>query len=176
VTGDRLQQVLEERARALARPAVDHADEDAVELVVLTLGAEHYGVDVRLVREVRPLAGLAPVPGTTGVWVGLVNLRGSLCPVLSLRRYLQVAGPGSEAETAGSGVLVVVTAPFPAALLVDAASDFRRCRPDELRPLQSGAGDRAHAAVTAVTADLLQVLDPAAVLADPTLIVGHEAG
>jgi purine-binding chemotaxis protein CheW len=172
VTGDRLQQVLEERARALARPAVDHDDEDVVELVLLTLGAERYGVDVRLVREVRPLAGLAPVPGTPGVWAGLVNLRGSLCPVLSLRRYLQVAG----AEAAGSGVLVVVTAPFPAALLVDAAAEVRRCRPDELRPVQAGAGDRAHAAVTAVTADLLQVLDPAAVLADPTLIVGHEAG
>jgi purine-binding chemotaxis protein CheW len=171
VTGDRIQQVLEERARALARPAVDHADEDVVELVVLAVGAERYGVDVRLVREVRPLAGLASVPGTPGVWAGLVNLRGGLVPVLSLRRYLQAAGPEAEA-----GVLVAVTAPFPAALLVDAAAEVRRCRPDDLRPVQSGTGDRAHAAVTAVTTDLLQVLDPAAVLADPALIVGHEAG
>jgi purine-binding chemotaxis protein CheW len=174
VTGDRLQQVLEERARALARPTVDDGDEDVVELVVLTAGAERYGVDVRLVREVRPMAGLAPVPGTPAVWAGLVNLRGSLVPVLSLRRYLQAAGP--ETQGAGAGVLVVVTAPFPAALLVDAAAEVRRCRPDDLRPLQAGAGDRAHAAVTAVTTDLLQVLDPAAVLADPTLIVGPEAG
>jgi purine-binding chemotaxis protein CheW len=174
VTGDRLQQVLEERARRLARPAVDHAGEDLVELVVLSVGTERYGVDVRLVREVRPLAGLAPVPGTPEVWSGLVNLRGSLCPVLSLRRHLQVAGP--EDATAGPGVLVVVTAPYPAALLVDAAAEVRRCRPGELRPVQAAAGDRAHAAVTAVTADLLQVLDPAAALADPALIVGHEAG
>ena len=172
MTGDRLQQVLEERARLLARPAVDHAGEDLVELVVLTLGAERYGVDVRLVREVRPLAGLAPVPATPEVWVGLVNLRGNLCPVLSLRRHLKVAGP--EDET--SGVLVVVTAPYPAALLVDAAAEVRPCRPGELRPVQAAVGDRAHAAVTAVTADLLQVLDPAAVLADPALIVGQEAG
>jgi purine-binding chemotaxis protein CheW len=173
VSGERLQQVLEERARALARPAVDHADEDVVELVVLAVGAECYGVDVRLVREVRPLAGLAPVPGTPGVWAGLVNLRGSLVPVLSLRRYLQAAGPDADTD---AGVLVVVTAPFPAALLVAAAAEVRRCRRDDLRPLQAGAGDRAHAAVTAVTADLLHVLDPAAVLADPTLIIGHEAG
>jgi purine-binding chemotaxis protein CheW len=176
VTGDRLQQVLEERARLLARPAVDHAGEDVVELVVLTVGAERYGIDVRLVREVRPLAGLAPVPGTPGVWAGLVNLRGSLCPVLSLRHYLQVAAPGGEAVAAGPGVLAVVTVPFPAALLVDAAAEVRRCRPDELRPVQAAAGDRAHMAVTAVSADLLQVLDPAAVLADPALMVGHEAG
>jgi purine-binding chemotaxis protein CheW len=176
VSGDRLQQVLEERARLLARPAADHAGEDVVELVVLTVGAERYGVDVRLVREVRPLAGLAPVPGTPGVWAGLVNLRGSLYPVLSLGRYLQAAGPGGEAGTAGPGVLVVVTAPFPAALLVDATAEVRRYRPGELRPLQAAAGDHAHPAVTAVTPDLLQVLDPAAVLADPALIVGHEAG
>jgi purine-binding chemotaxis protein CheW len=176
VTGDRLQQVLEERARLLARPAADHAGEDVVELVVLTVGAERYGVDVRLVREVRPLAGLAPVPGTPDVWAGLVNLRGSLCPVLSLRRYLQVTGPGAETGASGPGVLVVVTAPFPAALLVDAAAEVRRCPPGQLRPVQAAAGDRARTAVTAVTTDLLQVLDPAAVLADPTLIVGHEAG
>ncbi len=89
---DQVRQVLEERARALARPPEDQADGDALELVVLAVGAERYGVDVRQVREVRPLAGLAPVPGTPACWVGLVNLRGSLCPVLSLRRYLRLAG------------------------------------------------------------------------------------
>ena len=125
---DQVRRVLEERARALARAPDDQADGDAVELVVLTVGAERFGVDVRLVREVRPLAGLAPVPGTPGWWSGLVNLRGGLCPVLSLERYLRVArdGPGA-------------------------------------------------AAVQAVTDDLVQVLDPGVLLADPALVVGREA-
>jgi purine-binding chemotaxis protein CheW len=163
-----VRQVLEERARALARPPQDQADGDSRELVVLTVGDERYGVDVRLVREVRPLAGLAPVPGTPACWAGLVNLRGSLCPVLSLGRYLGAGGdPGHDPE----GVLVVVTAPFPAALLADAAGEVRRCAPEELRP----AGDQAHAAVQAVTTDLLQVLDPGALLADPALVVGRDA-
>ena len=173
---DQVREVLEERARALARAPADQADGDAVELVVLTVGAERFGVDVRLVREVRPLAGLAPVPGTPGWWSGLVNLRGGLCPVLSLERYLRVAGAGagSGAEAAAPGVLVVVTAPFAAALLVDAAAEVRRIAPEELRPVAAGAGDRA-AAVQAVTDDLVQVLDPGVLLADPALVVGREA-
>ena len=170
---DQVRQVLEERARALARPPEDQADGDALELVVLAVGAERYGVDVRQVREVRPLAGLAPVPGTPACWVGLVNLRGSLCPVLSLRRYLGV-GDDPDADRQEHGVLVVVTAPFPAALLVDTAAEVRRCAPEALRPT-AAATDRAHAAVQAVTPDLLQVLDPGALLADPALVVGREA-
>lgn len=174
---DHVQQVLEERARALARAPDDQADGGEIELVVLTVGAERYGVDVRLIREVRPLAGLAPVPGTPDHWVGLVNLRGSLCPVLSLGRYLRPAGAGPDAaDDDGSGVLVVVTAPFTAALLVDAATEVRRCPPAALRPAPGPADDRSHAAVQVVTGDLLQVLDPATLLADPALVVGREAG
>jgi purine-binding chemotaxis protein CheW len=174
VSPDQVRQILEERARALARPPDGQADGDAVELVVLAVGAERYGIDVRLIREVRPLAGLAPVPGTPAIWSGLVNLRGSLCPVLSLRRYLRAAG-GQGADGADRGVLVVVTAPFTAALLVDAAVEVRRCAPGELQPLGGGAGDRAHTAVQSITGDLLQVLDPGALLGDPGLVVGREA-
>jgi purine-binding chemotaxis protein CheW len=172
VSPDQVRRVLEERARALARPPEDQADGDTLELVVLAVGAERYGVDVRLVREVRPLAGLAPVPGTPACWAGLVNLRGSLCPVLSLRRYL---GAGDDPDADRQGVLVVVTAPFPAALLVDAAAEVRRYAPGELRPAPAAAGDRAHGAVQAVTPDLLQLLDPGALLADPALVVGRDA-
>jgi purine-binding chemotaxis protein CheW len=175
VSPDQIQQVLEERASALARPAADHADGDAIELIVLAVGVERYGIDVRLVREVRPLAGLAPVPGTPSFWSGLVNLRGSLCPVLSLRRYLRVAGAGPAVEANTPGFLVVVTAPFTAALLVDVAAEVRRCTPGELQPATGAAGDRTHAAIQAVTGDLLQVLDPAVLLADPALVVGREA-
>jgi purine-binding chemotaxis protein CheW len=175
VSPDQVRRILEERARALARPPDGQADGDTVELVVLAVGAERYGIDVRLIREVRPLAGLAPVPGTPAVWSGLVNLRCSLCPVLSLRRYLRAVG-GEDADGAERGVLVVVTAPFTAALLVDAAVEVRRCAPGELQPLGGGAGDRAHTAVQSITGDLLQVLDPGALLADPGLVVGREAG
>jgi purine-binding chemotaxis protein CheW len=174
VSPDQVRQILEERARALARPPDGQADGDTVELVVLAVGAERYGIDVRLIREVRPLAGLAPVPGTPAFWSGLVNLRGSLCPVLSLRRYLRAA-VGEDADGADRGVLVVVTAPFTAALLVDAAVEVRRYAPGELQPLGGGAGDRAHTAVQSITGDLLQVLDPGALLADPGLVVGREA-
>jgi purine-binding chemotaxis protein CheW len=170
---DQVRQVLEERARALARPPDDHDDGDALELVVLAVGGERYGVDVRQIREVRPLTGLAPVPGTPAFWSGVVNLRGGLCPVLSLRRYLRGAAPAAEAEEAG--VLVVVTAPFTAALLADAAAEVRRCPPEDLRPAPGAAGDRAHAAVHAVTDDLVQLLDPAVLLAEPALVVGRDA-
>jgi chemotaxis signal transduction protein len=94
--------------------------------------------------------------------------------VLSLRRYLR-AGGGQDPEGPDRGMLVVVTAPYTVALLVDAAAEVRRCAPGELQLTVGAAGDRAHAAIQAVTGDLLQVLDPGALLADPALVVGREA-
>jgi chemotaxis signal transduction protein len=57
-----VQQVLEDRATALARPPTGQIEADAIELVVLQVGGERYGVDVRLVREVRPRSGWRPCP------------------------------------------------------------------------------------------------------------------
>jgi chemotaxis signal transduction protein len=72
-------------------------------------------------------------------------------------------------------VLVVVTAPFVAGLLADAAAEVRRVTPGQLQALGGPSPHRANAAIQAVTADLLQVLDPGVLLADPALVVGREA-
>src|SRR5690349_9237136 len=99
----RIEQILEERARALGRvPAAEAAQQEA-ELVVVALGAERYGVDILQVQTIQALTGLARVPGLPAFWAGLVNLRGRLYPVLNLRRYLAL--PGQPAE---GGKLVLV--------------------------------------------------------------------
>jgi chemotaxis signal transduction protein len=112
VNAAEVQQVLEDRATALARAPTGQIEADAIELVVLQVGGERYGIDVRLVREVRPPVGLAPVPGTPEFWSGLVNLRGSLCPVLSLRRSPDC--PTGELPLRSSSPPAPLPAPRPA--------------------------------------------------------------
>src|SRR5256885_6591084 len=86
--------ILEERARELARPMEEGERGDATSLLVLGVHAEQYGIDITAVQETRPLTEIAPLPNTPPFWKGLVNVRGRLCPVLDLGRYLQVPDTG----------------------------------------------------------------------------------
>ena len=165
--------VLAERAHALARPLRGEVSGELVELVVLAVGPERYGLDTRHVVEVQALSGLARVPGLPAVWAGIVNLRGTLWPVLDLRRLLSLpepgepAGPRKVALVAGAGLTV--------GLLVDDALGTARIPVSRIGPPLMRAPGATRGQVRGVTADLLTVLDAETLLADPRLVVREES-
>jgi purine-binding chemotaxis protein CheW len=163
-----IQRILEERARALAQPLETEPTGERIDLVVLTLGVERYGVDVYHVQEIRPLGGLTPVPGAPPIWIGVVNLRGHLYPILNVRRYLAQAGD-SAAES--GNVVLVTAAGLTVGLLADEICEVRRVARTEIAPPLADAAGARHAIVLGVTADWITVLDVAALLADPRLVV-----
>lgn len=170
-------QVLEERARALARPLEPDDDPGAAEVVVMEVGPERYGVDAERVLEVRHLAKLAPVPrmltmSTPRAWAGVVSIRGTLYPVLDLRRYLSLPPGEHEGPDQAPRKVVVVSGPaFPAGLMVDEAAGVRRVAAADIGPPLAGASETIRGAVRGVTADVLTILDVDALLSDPRLVV-----
>lgn len=169
---EQTRRILEQRARALARPPAAEEPAGTIEMVVLALGSERYGVDAQHVREVLVLAGLAPVPGTPAFWSGLVNVRGTLYPVLDLRRYLSL--PDAPAADRPGSVVLVCGARLTIGIAVDGTPETRRVPTAAIGPALSGVPQALRAAVRGVTDDLLTVLDVEALLADPTLVVRKE--
>ena len=164
-----IERVLEERARALARVPAAENHNNEIELVVLALGAERYGVDILQVQSIQARPGLARVPGLPAFWAGLVNLRGRLYPVLNLRRFLALAGEPAE----GGKVVVVAGGDLSVALWVDDVLEIRRVLLDEISaPLADAAtaAQRGHG-VRGVTPDLLVVLDLEVLLGDARLVI-----
>jgi purine-binding chemotaxis protein CheW len=49
------------------------------------IGTEEYGVDIQSVSEIVGLLPVTPVPGSPPVVLGVINLRGKVIPVLSMR-------------------------------------------------------------------------------------------
>lgn len=168
-----VERILAERARALATPLRSARTADAVELVVVRLGAERYGLDSGSVVEVLPLAGLAAVPGLPPPWVGIVNVRGCLYPVLDLGGHLGL--PPDGAAVGPRKVALVTAAGLTVALLVDDALEIRQVPAARIGPPLAGSGGITRAPVRGVTPDLLTVLDVAGLLADPRLVVREEA-
>ena len=169
------QRILEDRARRLAQPPTAPITGEMMELVILALGAERYGVDVRFIQEVQPLDNLTPLPGVPAFWVGLVNLRGHLYPVLDLRNLLGLpprpaAGQG-EAEPPPAKVVLAVTKGLEICLLADDVPEVRQVLKAEIGvPLIEVTGP-VRTLTAGVTSDLLTVLNIEALLTDARLAV-----
>lgn len=164
--------ILEERAAALARSSEDdETSGETIGMVVLVVGDERYGVDVQDVQEIEPLDKITPIPGTPAFWSGVVNLRGSMYPVLDIERYL---GLPASAGVENPKVALVSRGGLSVGLLVDEVAEIRKVRSSEIGPPVADGLSKAEV-VRGVTPDMLSVLDLEALLADPTLVV-EDAG
>ena len=73
------------------------ADQDEKErlmkLVGFLIGNEHFGVDILMVREIIRQTTITPIPNAPDFIEGVINLRGSIIPVIDLRKRLQLVQP-----------------------------------------------------------------------------------
>jgi purine-binding chemotaxis protein CheW len=165
---DEITPILEERARALARSSDnEEATGETTRMVVLAVGDERYGVEVQDVQEIEPLDKLTPIPGTPAFWTGVVNLRGSMYPVLDIERYLGL--PISDGVE-DPKVALVSRAGLSVGLLVDEVPEIRQVRSNEIGPPVADGSSKAEV-VRGVTPDMLSILDLDALLSDPALVI-----
>ena len=59
--------------------------ENSREMLVFRLGSEEYGVDILKVQEIRGYEKVTPIPRAPDFLKGVVNLRGTIVPVVDLR-------------------------------------------------------------------------------------------
>jgi len=94
------------------------------------LGAEEYGIEILKVQEIRGYAGVTPIPNTPAYILGVMNLRGTVIPVVDLRT--RFAMPNQEYNK--FTVIVVVTVRDKViGLVVDAVSDVLDVLPSQVR-------------------------------------------
>jgi purine-binding chemotaxis protein CheW len=105
------------------------------QFLTFMLGEEEYGVDILRVQEIRGWDRATPIPNSADYVCGVVNLRGAVVPIIDLRRRFK-----KEPVPYTSTTVVIVVKVFVEkgekiiGLLVDAVSDVRNARNDELRP------------------------------------------
>jgi len=54
--------------------------------IIFLVGKEEYGLDVTFVTAIEPMTDIVPVPNAPACVLGLMNLRGEVIPVYSLRK------------------------------------------------------------------------------------------
>lgn len=119
------------------------------ELIAFRIGEQEFCVDIISVREIRGFAAATPLPHAPNFIVGVINLRGTVLPIVDLAARL---GFGATVPTARSVVIVVRVARQLVGLLVDAVSDILTVTDDLLQPTPDIASELARTFVRGVMA------------------------
>lgn len=81
------------------------AGEREEKYLVFTLGGQDFAADIAVVKEIRAVDRVAPIPESPDYLLGVMDLRGRVIPLVDLRRRLRMAGAGA------GGIVVVVELP-----------------------------------------------------------------
>ena len=93
---------------------------DGGQYLTFSLGTEEYAVDILKVQEIRGFSPITPVPNMPAFVKGVMNLRGTVVPVVDLRTKLTMR----EVEPTPFTVIIMVRiGTRTIGLLVDAVSD-----------------------------------------------------
>ncbi len=140
-----------------------------VELLSFRLAEQEYSVDIMSVREIRSWTRATPLPHAPAHVRGVINLRGTVLPVVDLSTRLGMPPVEGDARNV---IIVVQVGGQSAGLLVDAVSDILALPRSALQAPPELAADTAHnfiEALTIVEGRMIRVLDLGAVLPNGTL-------
>jgi purine-binding chemotaxis protein CheW len=172
IPADRAREVLEDRARELARvPAGPEETGELIEVLCFLLAREHYALEVRYVHEVFRLSALTPLPRAPDFLMGITNLRGEIYPLIDLRRLFGV--PVQGLTDLSRVVLIGAVHPELGILADEAQSVMTLRKPELLDPPESVAGI-GREFLCGVTEDALIVLDGEKLLRHEQLMIDQD--
>lgn len=110
--------------------------ENAQQFLSFKLGGEEYGVDILKVQEIKGWEGATPIPNMPSYILGVINLRGTVVPIVNLRDFFDM----DELKFSKTTVVIVVRVADEEkgertiGLVVDAVSEVHNITQDEMRP------------------------------------------
>ncbi|KGM47718.1 chemotaxis protein CheW [Pseudooceanicola atlanticus] len=140
------------------------ASTQGLELLTFRVADQEYSLDIMSVREIRGWTRTTPMPHAPDYMRGVINLRGTVLPVMDLARRLNLP----SRETTDRNVIIVVKLNgILTGLLVDAVSDIVAMSEDDLQPPPDLSSDPQMSVVRALTViddRMIRVLDLSAVV------------
>ena len=108
---------------------------DGVQYLTFILDSKLFAFDVLKTREVLSLIPITPIPGTPEYMTGVLNLRGSVVPVVDLRKKFGIA---ESAFTDNTSIIIVEAnngnETVVVGALVDAVKGVKRFEQNQLEP------------------------------------------
>lgn len=101
------------------------------QLVSFKVGNEEYAVDILSVHEINRISEIATIPKSPDFIKGVINLRGKIIPVISLRKKFGLTEKENDAH---SRIIVTNIHGVTIGLVVDSVSEVLRISSDVIEP------------------------------------------
>lgn len=108
------------------------------ELITFEVGGQVFGIDIMAIREIRAWSPATRLPRVPHYVAGVVNLRGSVLPVIDLAARL---GWAATEPTPRHAIIVTQLGSQVCGLIVDSVSDIVTINHDSLQPPPATAND-----------------------------------
>ena len=141
------------------------------QVLTFVLGNETYGVDILRVQEIRGWTAVTKIPQAPAHVLGVLNLRGSIVPIVDLRMRFAL----ERAEYTAITVIIVMSVVTPAGrrdfgVVVDGVSDVVDVNAAEVKPAPE-LGERG---ATEYLLGLVTIAERMVVLLDIDRLIGRE--
>jgi purine-binding chemotaxis protein CheW len=145
--------------------------EESHQVLTFVLGNETYGVDILRVQEIRGWSAVTKIPHAPPHVLGVLNLRGSIVPIVDLRMRFSL----DRAEYTTVTVIIVVSVISAAGrrdfgVVVDGVSDVVDVNPEEVK----AAPELGAKGATDYIRGLVPVSDRMVVLLDIDRLIGTD--
>lgn len=138
---------------------------DMKQYIILRFDSEQYGIDISYIDNIVRLMPITRVPHTQPYFLGVINLRGVIIPVMSMREKFDL--PVKE-NTNATRILIIKYEGANIGILVDEVKEVVTLNDDEVEKVTSDDVD-ARAYVTGVgkyNDTLISILNIPALIAD----------
>ncbi len=120
---------------------------DAKQYILLRFDNEQYGIDISYIDNIVRLQPITRVPHTQSYFLGIINLRGEIVPVMSMRRKCDL--PDKDNTNLSRILIIKVEGNAKIGVLVDEVREVVTLSEDDIEKLSSDTGD-ARAYLTGV--------------------------
>lgn len=151
---------------------VGHDNEQTDQYLTFIMADEEYGVDILGVQEIRGWESVTPIPNSPTHIKGVINLRGTIVPIIDLRQRF-----GLENVDYGPLTVVIVLkvntlkGPRVMGIVLDAVSDVYSIAKDEMKEAPD-LGDHVN---TSYIKGLVNVNNKMVILLDINELLGRDA-
>jgi len=118
--------------RSFAKDPHESEKDQVMQLVGFIIGKEQFGVDILMVQEIIRSAPITPVPNSPDFIEGVINLRGSIIPVVELRKRLNLY---HRSEQSGKNwILIINVDGRVTGFVVDAVTKVLKIQKNSIEP------------------------------------------
>jgi purine-binding chemotaxis protein CheW len=146
---------------ALVRVDTKLKQDELIQLVSFMLADEEYGVEVLKVREIIRMPTITKMPNVPQHVEGIINLRGKVIPIISMRRRFSLIESENSNQTR---IIIMDVCGALTGFIVDAVSEVIRIHSSEIQPppsmvLSGGIGQEFITGVINHAERLLIIMD-----------------